>query len=155
VRARLKARQQLKALLLRHGHRYTGKSSWTLARERYLSEVSFDQPAQDIAFAEYRSAVRDTHERVERLTAALRAQLEHWRMRPAVEALMSLRSIELIAAMTLVAEIGDFHRFARARELMGFLGLVARTGRTASCAHGRSMRARRPQQPAAKQRYPL
>jgi transposase len=61
---------------------------------------------------------------VDRLTEALRAQLEHWRMRPVVEALMSLRGIDLIAAVTLVAEIGDFHRFARARELMGFLGLV-------------------------------
>jgi len=112
VRARLKARQQLKALLLRHGHRYTGKTSWTAAHERYLSDVSFAQPAQDIAFTEYRSAVREAHERVERLTEALRAQLEHWRMRPVVEALMSLRGIDLIAAVTLVAEIGDFHRFA-------------------------------------------
>jgi transposase len=124
VRARLKARQQLKALLLRHRHRYTGKSSWTLAHERYLSGVSFAQPAQDFAFVEYRSAELEAHERVERLTTALRAQLEHWRMRPMVEALMSLRGIDLIAAMTLVAEIGDFHRFARPRELMGFLGLV-------------------------------
>jgi transposase len=45
-------------------------------------------------------------------------------MRPVVEALLSLRSIDMIAAMTLLAEIGDFHRFARPRELMGFLGLV-------------------------------
>ena len=124
VRARLKARQQLKAMLLRHGYRYTGRSSWTQAHERYLATVSFEQPAQNVAFAEYRTAVRDAHERVERLTEALRAQLEHWRMRPVVEALMSLRGIELVAAMTLVAEIGDFTRFARARELMGFLGLV-------------------------------
>lgn len=124
VGARLKARQQLKALLLRQGQRYTGKSSWTAAHERYLAEVSFAQPAQDIAFAEYRSAVREAYERVERLTGALSAQLEHWRMRPVVEALMSLRGIDLIAAMTLVAEIGDFTRFARPRELMGFLGLV-------------------------------
>ncbi len=124
VRARLKARQQLKAMLLRHGHRYTGRSSWTAAHERYLASISFQQPAQDIAFAEYRGAVRDAHERVERLTEAMRSQLEHWRMRPVVEALMSLRGIELVAAMTLVAEIGDFTRFARAPELMGFLGLV-------------------------------
>lgn len=124
VRARLKARQRLKAMLLRHGHRYSGRSSWTQAHERYLATVSFEQPAQNIAFAEYRTAVRDAHERVERLTEALRAQLEHWRMRAVVEALMSLRGIELVAAMTLVAEIGDFRRFARARELMGFLGLV-------------------------------
>ena len=124
VRVRLKARQQLKALLLRHGHRYSGRSSWTQAHERYLAAVSFPQPAQDLAYAEYRSAVGEAHQRVERLTEALRAQLEHWRMRPVVEALMSLRGIELIAAMTLVAEIGDFTRFARPRELMGFLGLV-------------------------------
>lgn len=124
VRARLKARQQLKAMLLRHGHRYTGRSSWTAAHERYLASISFQQPAQEIAFAEYRGAVRDAHERVERLTEAMRSQLEHWRMRPVVQALMSLRGIELVAAMTLVAEIGDFTRFARAPELMGFLGLV-------------------------------
>jgi transposase len=37
---------------------------------------------------------------------------------------MSLRGIDMIAAVTLVAEIGDFQRFARPAELMGFLGLV-------------------------------
>jgi len=124
VRARLKTRQQLKALLLRHANRYTGRSSWTAAHERYLASISFEYPAQEIAFAEYRSAARDAHERVERLTEAMRAQLEHWRMRPVVQALMSLRGIDLVAAMTLTAEIGDFTRFARPQELMGFLGLV-------------------------------
>lgn len=119
VRARLKARQQLKALLLRHGRRYTGRSSWTEAHERYLASLTFKHPAQDIAYAEYRSAACDGNERVERLTEAMRSQLEHWRMRPVVEALMTLRGIDLIAAMTLVAEIGDFTRFARPRELMG------------------------------------
>ncbi len=124
VRARLKARQQLKAMLLRHGRRYTGRSSWTAAHELYLASVSFKHPAQDIAYAEYRSAVREGNERVENLTKAMSEQLEHWRMRPLVEALMTLRGIDMLAAMTLVAEIGDFMRFARPRELMGFLGLV-------------------------------
>lgn len=124
VRARLKARQQLKALLLRHGQRYGGKSSWTAAHERYLATVAFAHPAQDIAFAEYRTAVRDAHERVERLTEALSGQLESWRMRPVVEALRSLRGIDVVAAITLVAEIGDFNRFTHPRELMSFLGLV-------------------------------
>lgn len=124
VRARLKARQQLKALLLRHGHRYTGKSSWTLAHERYLATVTFAHPAQDIAFAEYRQAVREGQERVERLTQALRSQTEHWRLKPLVAALSSLRGIDFVAAVTLAAEIGDFSRFAHPAELMGFLGLV-------------------------------
>lgn len=124
VRARLKARQQLKAMLLRHGQRYTGKSSWTQAHERYLSAVSFAHPAQDITFVEYRQAIGEAHERVERLTAALRAQSEAWRMHPVLESLMSLRGIDFVAAVTLVAELGDLKRFAHPRELMSFLGLV-------------------------------
>lgn len=124
VRARLKARQQLKAMLLRHGHRYTGKSSWTQAHERYLSGVSFAHPAQDIAFVEYRQAIGEAQARVERCTEALRAQCETWRMHPVLEALMSLRGIDFVAAATLVAELGDLRRFAHPRELMSFLGLV-------------------------------
>lgn len=124
VRAQLKARQQLKAMLLRHGHRYSGKTSWTAAHERFLANLRFAHPAQHIAFAEYRMAVSQAHERVERFTEALRGQLQHWRMRPVVQALMSLRGVDMIAAMTLVAEIGDFSRFARPQDLMGFLGLV-------------------------------
>jgi len=75
--------------------------------------MDLTHPAQDIAFAEYRSAVREAHERVELLTESTRAQLEHWRMRPAVEVLMTLRGIDLMAAMTVVGEIRDFTRFAR------------------------------------------
>ena len=59
VRARLKARQQLKAMLLRHGQRYTGKSSWTAAHERWLAGVRFAHPAQNIAFVEYRTSVSE------------------------------------------------------------------------------------------------
>jgi len=124
VVARLKARQQLKAMLLRHGLRYSGKTSWTAAHERYLATVSFAHPAQDLAYAEYRSAVRDAHDRVERITAALREQVAGWRWAAVVQALMSLRGIDFVAAVTLVAELGDLSRFAHPKQLMGYLGLV-------------------------------
>jgi transposase len=124
VRARLKARQQLQALLLRHGRRYTGKTSWTAAHERHLSTISFAHPAQDIAFAEYRQAVSTDAARVQRLTEALTREVETWRMQPVVSAVMALRGLDLVAATTVVAELGDLKRFARPRELMGYLGLV-------------------------------
>jgi transposase len=124
VRARLKARQQLKALLLRHGRRYTGKTSWSAAHERYLSTISFEHPAQDIAFVEYRQAVGEGQARVERLTQSLAQQLQAWRHREVVEAVMSLRGVDLVCAVTIIAELGDFRRFAHPRELMGYLGLV-------------------------------
>jgi transposase len=124
VRARLKARQQLKAMLLRHGQRYTGKTSWTAAHERYLAQLGFPHPAQNIAFVEYRMAVRDAHDRVERLTAALREQVTAWRFQPVVAALMTMRGLELVTAVTVVAELGDLTRFAHPKQLMSFLGLV-------------------------------
>jgi transposase len=124
VRARLKARQQLKAMRLRHGHRYTGKSSWTVAHERYLAGIRFAHPAQNIAFAEYRSAVRDAHERVERLTAALREQAADWRLQPLLAAVSTLRGLELVTAVTVLAELGDLRRFTHPKQLMSFLGLV-------------------------------
>jgi transposase len=37
---------------------------------------------------------------------------------------MTLRGLDLVAATTVVAELGDLKRFARPRELMGYLGLV-------------------------------
>lgn len=40
--------------------------------------------------------------------------------------IQALRGISLIAAVTLVAEIGDFRRFANPRQLMAWLGLVPR-----------------------------
>jgi transposase len=124
VRARVRVRVQLKALLLRHGLRFNGKSSWTAAHQNYLARISFAHAAQDIAYAEYRDAVVDGDQRVERLTEALRQQVEGWRMQPVVGALMTLRGLDLIAATTVIAELGDLRRFAKARELMGYLGLV-------------------------------
>ena len=124
VRARLKARQQLQALLLRHGRRYDGKTAWTAAHERYLAEISFTHAAQDIAFTEYRQAVATDEARVQRLTQALAHEVESWRMQPVVGAVMTLRGLDLVAATTVVAELGDLRRFARPRELMGYLGLV-------------------------------
>jgi transposase len=122
--ARLRARLQLKAMLLRHGRAYHGKSSWTAAHERHLANIHFDHPAQQIAFDEYRQAVKDADERVERLTQSLRKQYEHWRMKGVVNALMCLRGMDLTAAVTFIAEIGDLSRFAHPKALMKYLGLI-------------------------------
>jgi transposase len=124
VRARLKARQQLKAMLLRHGKRFPGKTSWGSTHEKFLARIAFEHPAQQIAFAEYRSAVLEASERVERITAALREQAADWRYGCVVQALMCFKGIDFVAAVTLVAELGDLHRFGHPRQLMAYLGLI-------------------------------
>lgn len=62
--------------------------------------------------------------RIARLDQSLRDALEGWSLAPVVAALQALGGVQLIAAITLVAEIQDFHRFANPRQLMAYLGLV-------------------------------
>lgn len=122
--ARLRVRQQMKAMLLRHGRDYARGSSYSQAHERHLSTIRFEHPAQEIAFNEYRQAFKEGCERVERITQALREHCEHWRMNPAVKALMCLKGFDFVAAVTFIAEMGDLTRFAHPRALMSYLGLV-------------------------------
>jgi transposase len=117
------------------GHRYTGRTFWTAAHERTLADIRFDHSAQNFAFAEYRHAVREAQDRLDRITQTLRDECERWRMRSVVAALATLRGIDFVAAVTLVAEIGDFRRFAHPRDMMGFLGLVPSEFSTGDSRH--------------------
>ena len=119
-----KARHRLKGFLLRLGFRYTGKSSWNDAHKRYLAKLVLPQPPQQIAFQEYLHAIDDASARLERLTTAVLAALADWKWEPVVRALMCLRGVQELTAMTLVAEVGDFSRFEDARSLMHFFGLT-------------------------------
>lgn len=119
-----KARHRLKGFLLRLGFRYTGKSSWNDAHKRYLSGLVMPQGPQQIAFQEYIHAIDDASDRLDRLSAAVIAALDGWKWAPVVRALMSLRGVQELTAMTLVAEVGDFKRFDDPRSLMHFFGLT-------------------------------
>ena len=119
-----KARQRLSALLLRHGFRYTGRSNWTLAHFRWISDIKMPHPAQQIALHEYLDAIVESQKRVERLTEQIRSLLPQWRLSPVVHALQALRGVSLLVAVTTVAELGDLGRFKNPRQLMAYLGLV-------------------------------
>jgi len=124
VREQRNARHRLKALLLRNGVVYVGKSAWTAAHLRWLTRLVLPHAAQQIAFQEYVHAVSESGARIARLEQSLRDALADWSLAPVVAALQALRGVQLIAAVTLVAEIQDFHRFDNPRRLMAYLGLV-------------------------------
>src|SRR5438128_3015473 len=123
-RSETRARQQLLALLLRHGLKYSGKTAWSQPHLRWLARVKLPQPAQQIAFQEYVEAISEAAARVERLTTQIRTLLPEWRMAPVVAALQALRGVSLVTAVIAVAEIGDLTRFTNPRQLMAYLGLV-------------------------------
>jgi len=120
----LKARQRLGAFLLRHNRVYEGKSRWTQAHFRWLETVKFDLSVQQIVLQEYIDTVKELQRRVADLEEQMRDTLHGWSLGPVAEALMALRGVSLITAMTTLAELGDITRFNSPRELMGYLGLV-------------------------------
>ena len=68
--------------------------------------------------------VKHAQGRLEALEQQMLAVLETWSLREVVIALMALRGVKLIAAMTILAELGDLSRFESAPQLMAYLGLV-------------------------------
>jgi transposase len=118
------AKQRLLAFLLRHGKRYEGKSNWTQAHFRWLETVKFEHPAQQIVMQEYIDTVIACGKRVDSLEGQIEQAAQASRMWPVIEALMALRGVSLLTAVTVVAEIGDLKRFATAPQLMAYLGLV-------------------------------
>lgn len=124
VREQRNARHRLKALLLRNGIGYEGKASWTPAHLRWLASLKLPQPAQQIGFQEYLHSINESTARIARLEQALRDQLPTWTLTPIVQALQAMRGVQLIAAITIVAELQDFMRFEHPRQLMAYLGLV-------------------------------
>lgn len=120
----LKARQRLSAFLLRHGKIYGGKSKWIPVHFRWLETVRFDTPVQQIVLEEYVDAVKEAQRRVAGLEKQMEAALPGWSLAPVVKALMAMRGVSLITAMTVLAELGDISRFDSPRQLMAYLGLV-------------------------------
>lgn len=123
-------RQQISSLLLRLGLHYAGKTTWGKAHRNWLASIKLAHREQRFVLEELRLAERQAQERIERIEQTIRAAVPEWSLREVVTALQAVRGIDLIGAVTLMAEIGDLTRFASASELMGYLGLVPKEDST-------------------------
>lgn len=123
-RAERTARHQLSKFLLRHGRRYSGKTAWTYRHLEWIRQQHFEREAQELVLEDYLRSVEDLAERVKRLTQHIVELIDSWNLKPLVKALQAFRGVNVIAATTLVAELGDLSRFQTAPQLMGYLGLV-------------------------------
>jgi transposase len=118
------ARHQLSKFLLRHGRSYAGKKSWSAAHLDWIRKQQFEQEAHNRVLVESVRAVEEVSARVDRLTKDIVELVEHWQLKPVVRALQSLRGVQVLTAVVLTAELGNFARFGTASQLMAYLGLV-------------------------------
>jgi transposase len=124
IRVERVARQQLDKFLLRHGRRWSQGCKWTLKHWRWIKVQEFSEEASRRVLGDYINTVEQALARVERLTADISELVERWTLGPLVRALQALRGVDLVTAVVLAAEIGDFKRFRTPKQLMAYLGLV-------------------------------
>jgi transposase len=120
---RARARQRLGKLLLRTERRLPG-ASWGVSRRQWLGRQAFEHHAQQTAYDDYLLACDLADRRIEALEREIAGWAEHEELRALVGRLRCLRGVDTLTALGLVAEIGDFARFASAPAFMAYLGLV-------------------------------
>ena len=91
-------KQQICALTNRHGFKFTeGKKYWTQKHLKWLKQM--DKKIEEIA--------------------------EQDKYREGVHKLICLKGVKTLTALAVIAEIGDFTRFVKAKNFAAFLGLVS------------------------------
>jgi transposase len=125
----LRARHRLSKFLLRQGRRApAGVKPWTGKYMEWVrQQVQFEQSAQEYVRQDYLHEVEHANDRVRRLEEAIGEAVKQVPepMREVIQGLQSLRGIAQISAVTIVSELGQISRFARARQLMAYSGTVA------------------------------
>ena len=122
--AERRARQQLGKFLLRHGRRYSKKTTWSQRHIEWIAAQKFEHEAQQRVLVDYVRAVETASARVAALDKSIAELVERWSHAPLVKALQALRGISLTSAVIIAAELGDLRRFPKAPMLMAYLGLV-------------------------------
>jgi transposase len=119
-------RHQLVKLLLRWGLQPpVGTSRWSAPFRRWLAELSHPLADLQTVLDDFRSAFWAAEERLAYLEKRMSQAARQRPQLALLVALQMLRGVGELTAATVVAEVGDFRRFARAGGFMNFAGLTA------------------------------
>lgn len=124
IKSQQTARGQLRQFLVREDRKYTGTTKWNKAHLDWIRALEFDHPAKAITRDDYVREVEGAAARIARLTKDIETLAPKSSLAPMVTALQALQGVDLLTAVTIAAEIGDFMRFAKAKHFMSYLGLV-------------------------------
>jgi transposase len=116
-KGQLRARHRLGKFLLRHGRRPpTAMTAWSQRHLTWIRQVQFEHLAQEATRLDYLHEVDHVVGHIERLERAIDEAVKTApsHMRAVIDALQALRGVALVSAVTIVAEVGDLSRFARA-----------------------------------------
>lgn len=128
-RDQLRARHRLSKFLLRQGRAAPeGTTAWTGKYLTWVKQQRFEHPAQEATLLDYLHEVEHAASRIVRLEQAIDAAVKAMpeSLQAVIAGLQCLRGVAKVSAVTLVSELGQLSRFAKARQLMGYAGMVSR-----------------------------
>lgn len=127
-------KQQLLALLLRHGYVFNEKTStdknkknWSKAFDRWLDLVDLGTPEANETLTFYRSAITENSEYNARMRTRIEKVAETSRWKPYVDAFCCIKGIEVYSALVYASEFGDFSRFKNGRSASMYVGVTPKS----------------------------
>ena len=109
--------------MLRCDLRFEGKP-WSTRHHRWLCNRQFTHPAQQIAFQTYLNALEHDEARKKEVEGQIREFFTDSPWEKQMQAMQALKGVGPIVAATVIAEVGDFSRFAHPRQLVAYFGLA-------------------------------
>lgn len=123
-KARKIIKQQILALVLRHGYRYEdGRNYWTMKHMKWLKSLRLGGTVQE-SLEEYLITYEYLTNKLERLDKRIAELAAGDRYCEKVKRLSCLIGVKTHTALATIVEIGDFKRFAKPEKLAAFVGLV-------------------------------
>ena len=117
-------KQQILAMVLRHGYRFVdGKNYWTIKHVAWLKSLNLGGVLQE-SLSEYLVTYDYLRDKIERLDKRIEELSGGERYREKVQRLSCLLGVKTLTALSVIVEIGDFNRFAKAEKMAAFIGLV-------------------------------
>ena len=123
-RERMRYRQRLGHLLLRHGYTYGEGGHWTMRHRKWLRSLKVEEPTLRETIEIYLNCIEEVETRLLQMDERIVEIGEGERYALRAGKLRSFKGIEWLTALAFICEIGDFRRFATAEQFMGFLGMV-------------------------------
>lgn len=121
----MRGRHRLSKFLLRREIGWGGPgSTWTQTHMNWLRGLRFDDPCSRATFIDYLSGIEMLLGRRAALGAALEQAVPDSRHAATIASLRCFRGIDTLSAAGLCAEVGDWQRFTKPKQLSGFLGIV-------------------------------
>ena len=117
-----KLKQQINAFALRHGHQYTG-TNWTIKHITWLNKLELD-PMNRETLNEYMTSYAEQEAKIERFDKRIEEIAAEARYKENAGKLGCFLGIRTHTALSLIAETGDFKRFAKGNTYAAFLGLA-------------------------------